>query len=139
MEKKANYDVRASVQDEVLEITLKGEFTKDTFENVTKEINAAIKSSGARRAIADIRAVEKRLDDSDIYRYLRMYDIVLFDIQYAIVDLPQNTTFRNAATEAGISSSAWFTNMDTARQWFKRTREPDAITSPAPGPLYKNR
>ena len=118
---KKNYQVSVSFNDEILEITVKGEMSKETYENVTKEINAAVKASKATKAIVDFRAVDKRIDPSDIYRYVRIYDSVLFEIKYAVVDLPQNVQYRDAAIEAGLTTMMWFNDTDAARTWMKKT------------------
>lgn len=110
----------------ILEITVIGEITETTYASVTEEINSAIKANNAKKAIADFRAVDKRIEPEDMYRYFRNYDAVLFEIQYAIVDLPQNVQYKIAALNAGLSSLKWFTDMESAREWI-RNSDPSSV------------
>jgi hypothetical protein len=119
MEEKEKYQVLSSVNEGILEIVIIGEITASTYENVTNEVNAVIKSNDAKKAIADFRAVEKRIEPSEIYRYVRNYNSVLFDIKFAIVDLPENVSYKSSAINAGLSSLMWFTDIDDARKWIR--------------------
>jgi hypothetical protein len=123
MEKKEKCQISSSMNDGILEIVVKGEVTAETYEKVVNEVNAIIKSNSATKAIADFRAIDKRLDPKDMYRYFRKYDVLLFDLQYAIVDLPENIHFKNAAINAGLKSLMWFTDMESARKWIKGDKE----------------
>ena len=120
MEKKEKYQVSSSINDGILEIVVTGEITASTYENVTNEVNAIIKSNNAKKAIADFRAVEGRIEPSELYRYSRNYHSVLFDIQFAIVDLLENIQYRTEAINAGLTSLMWFADIDDARKWIKR-------------------
>ncbi|MGD0279576.1 MAG: STAS/SEC14 domain-containing protein [Smithella sp.] len=119
MEKKEKYQVSSSMNEGFLEIVVKGEVTANTYEDVVNEVNAIIKTNNATRVLADFRAIDKRIEPSEMYRYIRNYNAILFDIQYAIVDLPQNVEYKNAAINAGLKSLMWFTDMDAARKWIK--------------------
>jgi hypothetical protein len=119
MEKKEKYRVSASVNEGILEIVVIGEITSSTYENVTNEVNAIIKSNDAMKAIADFRAVEVRIEASEMYRYFRTYNSVLFGIKFAIVDLPENVAYKTSAINAGLSSLMWFTDINDARKWIK--------------------
>ena len=119
MEKKEKYQVFSSVNEGILEIVVTGAVAESTYENVVTEVNAIIKVNNATKAIADFRAIDKRIDCTEIYRYVRNYDAVLFDIQYAIVDLPENVHYKTAAKNAGLTSLMWFTDIDAARAWLK--------------------
>lgn len=119
MEKKAKCQVSSCVNEGILEIVVTGDVIESTYENVTNEVNAIIKANNARKVIADFRAIERRIEPSEIYRYSRNYHSVLFDIKYAIVDLPENAQYKTGAKNAGLSSLMWFTDMDDARKWIK--------------------
>ncbi|MGD0279153.1 MAG: STAS/SEC14 domain-containing protein [Smithella sp.] len=120
MEDKEKYHVSSSEKDGILEIIVTGEVTDRTYENVTNEVNAIIRAHKATKVIADFRAIEKRIEPSEMYRYFRNYNSALFEIQYAIVDLPDNIQYRNAAKDAGLTSLMWFTDIDAARKWIKK-------------------
>ena len=124
--KGAKYFVSSCVNEGILEITVIGEITETTYASVTEEVNSAIKANNAKKAIADFRAVEKRIEPEDMYRYFRNFDSVLFEIQYAIVDLPQNVQYKIAALNAGLSSLEWFTDMESAREWI-RNSDPSSV------------
>jgi hypothetical protein len=119
MEKKEKYQVSSSINEGILEIVVTGEITASTYKNVTNEVNAIIKSNNAEKAIADFRTVEERIEPSQMYHYFRNYNSALFDIKFAIVDLPENVHFKTAAKNAGLSSLMWFTDMDAARDCFR--------------------
>jgi hypothetical protein len=119
MEENAKYQISSSMNDGILEIVVTGEVSENTYEEVVRDGNAIIKANNATKVIADFRAIDKRLDPLEMYRYFRKYDVLLFDIQYAIVDLAENVQFRDAAINAGLKSLMWFTEMDEARVWLK--------------------
>ncbi|MGP8153965.1 MAG: hypothetical protein ACLQBQ_07485 [Smithella sp.] len=119
MEEKAKYKISSSVNEGILEIIIEGEVTESTSENVTNEMNAIIKANKAIKAIADVRAVDKRIDPSEMYRYVRNFKFDIFNIRYAIVDLPENIQYKTAAINAGLTTLMWFTDMDAARKWIK--------------------
>lgn len=119
MENEVKYQVLSSMNEDILEIILTGEATDSTFENVLNDVNAAIKASKATKAIADFRGMKRRIDSSDWYRYLRNYHHALLDIDYAIVDLPENDECKSAVINAGLKSLTWFADMDSASKWMK--------------------
>lgn len=119
MEKKTEYQVSSFTNDGILEIVIKGEITEKTYKNVTDEVNAILKANNAKKAIADFRAIERRIEPSEMYRYFRNYESNLFDIQYAIVDLPENIQYKTSAINAGLKSLMWFTDIEAARKWIK--------------------
>jgi len=123
MENQPAYQISSSVNDGILEIVVTGEITASTYENVTNEVNAIITSNDAKKAIADFRAVEKRIEPSEMYRYFRSYSSILFDIKFAIVDLPENVHYKTSAINAGLSSLMWFTDVNDARKWIKSIKE----------------
>lgn len=107
---------------DILELVVRGEATESTFENVLNDINAIIQETRATKAIADFCGVSRRIDSSDWYRYLRNYRHALLEIEYAIVDLPQNDQCKFALKQAGLKSLVWFTDMDTARKWMQSNK-----------------
>ncbi len=116
MEEKAKYQVSSAMHNEILEIAVKGEVSECTYENVVNDVNVMIKANNAKKVIADFRGIDRRIAPSEMYRYFRTYNAVLFEITYAIVDLPENVQYKTAAINAGLSSLNWFTDMDAARK-----------------------
>jgi hypothetical protein len=123
MEKKEKYQVSSSVNEGILEIVFTGEVTHSTFENMLNETNAIIKANNAKKVIADFRGSENKTEPSQWYYYLRNYHHAILDIQYAVVDRPENEKYKTATMNAGLTSLKWFTDMDTARKWIKGIKE----------------
>ena len=76
MEKREKYQVSSSVNKGILEIVVIGDVTESTYE-VVNEVNTIIKANNATKAIADFRAIEGRIDPTEMYRYIRSYNAVL--------------------------------------------------------------
>jgi hypothetical protein len=121
MEEKIHYQISSSMNNEILEIVVTGGVTETNLESALNEGNAIIKSSNAKKALVDFRAFNTGLDPSEFYRYARNYYFAIFEIQYAVVDLPENLKYRDAAIRAGLKSLEWFTDIDAAREWLKST------------------
>lgn len=113
------YQVSSSMNEGFIEIVVKGAVTADTYGDAVSEVNAIIKENNATRVLADFRAIDRRIEPFKLYYYIRNYHALLFDIQYAIVDLPQNVEYKTAAINAGLKSLMWFTDIDEARNWLK--------------------
>jgi len=122
MTEKAKCHVLWSVNEGVLEIVYKGEVTHDTFEDVLNETNAIIEANKAKKVIADCRACGNKTEPSQWYHYLRNYHHSILETRYAVVDIPENEKFKTATMKAGLTSLAWFTDMDAARKWMKKDR-----------------
>jgi hypothetical protein len=119
MENQAEYQISSSLNDGFLEVVITGNAIGSTFDKMINELDAILKANRAEKTILDIRALDGRLDHSQIYRYVRNYPSVIYDIQSAIVDLPKNAHYETAAKNAGLLSWKWFTDVDTARKWLK--------------------
>jgi len=119
MENQPAYQISSSVNDGVLEVVLKGKAIGMTYEKMRNEVDAIIKANNATKAIIDVRTLEGRLKTSEIYRYVRNHSSVIYEIQVAIVDLPENADYSTAVKNAGLLFT-WFTDIDAARNWIKR-------------------
>lgn len=109
--------ISSSVNDGILEIVVTGDLADENLEEALNEGNAVVKASKATKAIVDFRACNTRINHLDLYRYTRNYNYAIFEIQYAVVSLPQRAHYRDAAKNAGLKSLMWFTDMDEARAW----------------------
>jgi hypothetical protein len=119
MENTGKYQFSTSMNNGVLEVVMSGEVTESNFKSALNEGNAILKESKATKAIVDFRAFNTCIAPSEIYRYARNHHFVIFEIQYAIVDLPEKVHYRDAAINAGLKSLKWFADMDEARKWIQ--------------------
>ena len=119
MEEKTKCQISSSMKDGVLELVVAGALTTINLEDALNEGNTIVKDSNATKAIVDFRACCTRIDPLDLYRYIRKYDFAVFEIQYAVVSLPEKAKYRDAAINAGLKSLKWFSNIDEARAWLK--------------------
>ena len=118
MENKADYQFSSSVNNGILEVVLTGKAIGMTNEKMANGLDDIIKANNAAKVIMDVRAIEGRLDSKEIYHYVRNNSFVMYKIQVAVVDLPENTHYATAAKNAGLSFT-WFIDIDEARAWIK--------------------
>lgn len=118
MEYKKDYQISSSVNNGILEVVITGNAIGMIYEEMRNEVDVIIKANNATKAIIDVRALEGRIETSEIYRYVRNHSSVIYEIPAAVVDLPENTGYATAAKNAGLSFT-WFTNIDAARKWIK--------------------
>lgn len=118
MENNMNFQISSSVYDGTLEIIITGELKESSINQIYNEVDNIIKTNGVVKAIWDFRAFKGRVDKTEIYRLARNHHSVFYEIQAAIVDIPENADYETAARNAGLSIK-WFTDMDTARKWIK--------------------
>ena len=122
MEKKAEYQISASVNDGILEIILTGEVVESAVKNMQNEINAIIQGNGIENVLIDVRAIKGRFGNTSAHHRFRNYRPAFYRMNFAAVDLPENADFESfqevTAKKSGMSFK-WFTDMDTARKWLK--------------------
>ena len=126
MENRAEYQISSSVNEGILEISITGNAIGSVFENMSNEVDVIIKANNSKKLIIDACALKGRLDISEIYRYVRNHHSITYEIEVAIVDLPENADYATAVKNAGLLFR-WFTDIDAARNWIKR--EPSKIQS----------
>ena len=118
MENNVEYQITSSVNDGILEIIETGELTERTFEKMTNEVGAIIKTNGVKKALWDIHALKGRMEKTNFYHHSRNSTSGIYDIQFAIVDIPEKALYETVAKNAGLSWK-WFTDIDAARTWVK--------------------
>ena len=118
MENKVEYQITSSVNDGIFEIIETGELTERTFEKMTNEVGAIIKANGVKKALWDIRALKGRMENTNFYHHSRNSTSGIYDIQFAIVDIPEKAHYETVAKNAGLSWKG-FADIDAARTWFK--------------------
>jgi hypothetical protein len=118
MDNKAEYQISSSVNEGILEIILTGKATASDYEKMANERDAILKANNAKKVIVDFRALEGRIETTEIYRYVRNHHSVIHDMQFALVDLPENAYLETAVINAGLKLN-WYTDIDAARAWLK--------------------
>jgi hypothetical protein len=118
MENKVEYQISSSVNNGILEVVLTGKAIDMTYKKMGNEVDDIIKANNAKKAIFDIRVLEERLEHTEIYRFVRNHHSVIYEIEAAMVDLPENAHYKTASKNAGLSLE-WFTDIDAARDWLK--------------------
>lgn len=121
MEKK-QYQITSSINDGFLEITITGIAAGHDFEKMVHELEEILKANGAKKAMFDVRGLTGRIENMEIYRFVRNHPSVIYDTQSAIVDSPENAHQETAAKNAGVSLWKWFTELDAARAWLKSSK-----------------
>jgi hypothetical protein len=116
MENKADYQISSSVNNGIFEVVLTGKSIGLTNEKMANELDDIIKANNAEKVLMDVRAVEGRLDSTEIYRYTRNHYFVIYKLQVAVVDLSENAHYATAVKNAGLPFT-WFIDIDEARAW----------------------
>ena len=120
---KAEYQISSSVNDTILEIILTGEILESQINTMLKKFNAMVLASGVNYILMDVCAIKRRYGYAGAYERVRSHPPEFYrKIKVAIVDLPENSDYRNfhetTARNAGINLK-WFTDIDNARTWLK--------------------
>ena len=89
---------------------------------MSNEVDAIIKANNSKKVIIDARALKGRLDETEIYRYVRNHHSVIYEIEAAMVDIPENDSYKNAIINAGLRFE-WFYDIDAARDWLRTLSE----------------
>jgi hypothetical protein len=122
MEKKAEYQISASVNEGLLEIVLTGEVAESAVNNLANEIITIIKGNGIENVLMDVRAIKGRFRYAESFERFRSYSPDILRVNSAVVDLPENAEFQSfqetISINAGLSFK-WFTDIDVARDWLK--------------------
>jgi hypothetical protein len=119
---KAEYQITAFENEGIFEVAVTGNATYSAFEKMINEVNAILKANNAKKAVFDIRALEGRIEYTEIYRFVRNHPPNIYEIECIIVDLPENSHYKTATRNAGLSLK-WFTDMDSARDYFRASKK----------------
>lgn len=115
------YQISSSVNDDILEITVTGEVTKSSMDQLAVEAAVIIIEHGLRNVLVDIRALKGRLGIMDTYSFVRK-PVERPKMKGALVDLPENKDYlkflETTARNAGLSLKC-FIDIDAARAWLK--------------------
>jgi hypothetical protein len=122
MEKKGKYQISSSVDDEIIEIVLTGEFIESAVEELQNKVGDIIEAKGAKNVLLDIRAFNGRASIIETYISVRRPLPTITKVNVAVVDRPENAAvisfLETTAQNAGRSLKC-FTDIDTARAWLK--------------------
>ncbi len=114
------YNISESTQDHIMEMTITGEITKGTINNLLDDIFTLLKLKKPKALLVDSRPLKGRLDLAETYFQVRNYPQDRPIIFTAAVDTEENYEFQSfhetTATNAGHRLK-WFTDIDKARQW----------------------
>ena len=122
MEKKAEYQISASVNEGLLEIVLTGEVAESAVKNLANELITIIKGNGIENVLMDVRAFKGRFGVTKAFNSVRTHPPYRLRVNSAIVDLPENADYQSFQEKTSINaglSYKWFTDIDAARTWLK--------------------
>jgi len=127
MAKKAGYKISSSVNEGIFEFILTGKIVENEIDMMLKEFNAMVLASGINYVLMDVRAIKGRYGYTGAYQRVRSHPQEFYSIiKTAIVDLPENSVYRNyhetTARNAGMNLK-WFTDIDEARAWLKISKK----------------
>lgn len=121
MEKKVEYQISSSVNEGIPEIIITGNAIGSDFLEMLNEVDTILKANSSKKAIFDIRALDGRIESTEIYRFVRNNNFFIYKVESAIVDLPEKTRFGTAVKDAGLPWK-WFDDIDAARKWIKNSK-----------------
>ncbi len=123
MEEKTNYQLSTSVSEEILEIVITGEVTRNTIDELHTEVITIIKGKNAKAVLCDISALKGRYDVyGEAFFRVRSIPQDVKELPSAVVDLSKNTAYQSfyETTAANVGQSMkWFTDIEAARAWLK--------------------
>ncbi len=122
-EKSPEYQIKSSVTNGILEIVLTGEMTHYNAEKMLSEIITIEKSANVEKELIDLRKLEGRLGNAEIFNVVRKYPAHRLQKNIAIVDILANTQLaflhEAVALNAGFNFK-WFKTINTAKAWLKK-------------------
>ena len=110
------YQIKTSGNNGILEVAITGQAAGSDFETMHNEVSAIVQDKNVKKAIFDVRGLEQRIECSEIYRFVRNQPSVIYEIQSAIVDLPENAPYASAIKNAGLPWK-WFPDMEPAKDF----------------------
>ena len=116
------YQIKTSGNNGILEVAITGQAAGSDFETMHNEVSAIVQDKNVKKAIFDVRGLEQRIECSEIYRFVRNQPSVIYEIQSAIVDLPENAHYATALKNAGLAWE-WFSDMSEARDFLNRKQQ----------------
>jgi hypothetical protein len=121
MATKVEYQVSSSVNEEILEIILTGEFRDGTLELIKNEVVAIEKSVNIKSELIDIRKMKGHPSITEIYSFARSFPSDR-RMKTAIVDVAENFDVKSFLETTSFNvglSFKFFTDIDAAKEWLK--------------------
>ena len=122
MSNETEYQISSSVNNEILEIVLTGEFRNGTLEKIKNEVVAIEKSVNAKSELINIRKIKGHPSITEIYSFARSFPPDRPRINTALVDIEENADIKSFLETTTLNtglSFKFFTNIDAARAWLK--------------------
>lgn len=116
MENDTKYKISTFMNDGIMEVTVTGRAAGRDFETMVSEVGAIVKAGQVTKVLLDVRGLDERINHAEIYRFVRNRPSFLYDMQAAIVDLPENAPYANAIKNAGLPWK-WFPDMEPAKDF----------------------
>jgi len=63
-----------------------------------------------------------RMENTNFYHIPEILLPVIYDIQFAIVDIPEKAHYETVAKNAGLSWK-WFTDIDASKTWLRASKK----------------
>jgi hypothetical protein len=120
MEKKENYQISKSMNEGVLEIAVTGKVTEHHIPGLQEEFNSH-RAAGCYKLLIDIRSIDGSVNESALYQIKRPRRTIG---KTAIVDRPEHEQYKpfwEKLTSYSPMELKWFSDIEAARDWLKRT------------------
>lgn len=122
MEENADYQLSASVNDGIVEITIIGELTNKTLDKLRTEVITILREKNAKAVLCDVRALKGPNEITTAYFRARSIPQDVKLLPCAIVELKANpdykTFYETTSANAG-QTMKYFTDIEAARVWLK--------------------
>ncbi|MBN1366245.1 MAG: hypothetical protein JW976_15700 [Syntrophaceae bacterium] len=123
MKKEKTYNILSSVNDNVLEVIIKGDISSlNSHQTMLNEMLDIEKSANVNKQLVDIRKLKGRLTTIELYSLVRDYPADRPRMIIALVDTPEyaeTASFHETTAFNAAIKLKWFTDIDKAREWLK--------------------
>ncbi len=123
MEEQINFQLLVSLNEEIIEIIIKGEVTKQQIDRLHTDVISVIKKNKAKAVICDISALKGRFDEfAAAYFRSRSIPREVVILPSAVVDSSADTTFSSFYETTALNVGQklkWFKDIEKARSWLK--------------------
>ena len=121
MKNKAEYQISSSVNEDILEIIITGEFAASAVEEIQNKVADIIQAKGLKNLLVDARAINgPRIGTIENYNAVRRPLPNIPKVNAAVVDLPENADkgeFLETTAQNAGHTLKFFTDIDAARTW----------------------
>jgi hypothetical protein len=122
MENNPTYNISISVNDDIVDIVIRGEVIKNCVEELVKKFFDIANRINAKYLLVDIRALKGRFHYVGESLRSQTYPILKPKLRIAVIDIAENAKYElpleKTADSVGIKLK-WFTDIDEARVWLQ--------------------